>query len=142
MKAARSQPRKAVRPRGVRGPFSAIKHDDFLIVAIGISAGGLDACKRLIDALPADNAMAFLIVQHLEPSRESLLVDLLSTRTSMQVVAMVVAVIMIPVSLLVRRPPALALANSRWRTHPNRRPAREPSVRSRPRRIRPAREKE
>ena len=39
-----------------------------------------------MDALPSDNGMAFLIVQHLEPSHESLLVDLLSARTSMQVV--------------------------------------------------------
>ena len=57
-----------------------------MIVAIGVSAGGLEACKKLLDALPADNGMAFLIVQHLEPSHESLLVDLLSARTSMQVV--------------------------------------------------------
>jgi two-component system, chemotaxis family, CheB/CheR fusion protein len=86
MKAARSQPRKAARPLWIRGPLSAAKRSDFLIVAIGVSAGGLEACKRLIDALPADNGMAFLIVQHLEPSHESLLVDLLSARTSMQVV--------------------------------------------------------
>ncbi len=57
-----------------------------MIVAIGVSAGGLEACKRLVDALPADNGMAFLVVQHLESSHESLLVDLLSARTSMQVV--------------------------------------------------------
>ena len=86
MTATRSQPRKAARPRWNRGPLSATNGADFLIVAIGVSAGGLEACKRLIDALPGDNRMAFLIVQHLEPSRESLLVDLLSARTSMQVV--------------------------------------------------------
>jgi two-component system CheB/CheR fusion protein len=81
-----SQRRKAALPRWVRGPLSARKGDDFLIVAIGVSAGGLEACKKLVDALPANNRMAFLIVQHLEPSHESLLVGLLSARTSMQVV--------------------------------------------------------
>jgi two-component system CheB/CheR fusion protein len=58
----------------------------FLIVAIGVSAGGLQACKKLIDALPSKNRMAFIIVQHMEPSHESLLVDLLGARTSMPVV--------------------------------------------------------
>ena len=86
MTATRPQPRKAARPRWIRGPLTATKGADFLIVAIGVSAGGLEACKKLLDALPADNGMAFLIVQHLEPSHESLLVDLLSARTSMQVV--------------------------------------------------------
>jgi two-component system, chemotaxis family, CheB/CheR fusion protein len=86
VKAERPQPPKAARPRRSGGPLSVNKGDDFLIVAIGVSAGGLEACKKLIDALPADNRMAFLIVQHLEPSHESLLVDLLRARTSMQVV--------------------------------------------------------
>src|SRR5271156_2316833 len=86
MTGRRSQPRKAARPRWIGGPLSAMKGADFLIVAIGVSAGGLEACKRLMDALPADNGMAFLIVQQLESSHESLLVNLLSARTSMQVV--------------------------------------------------------
>jgi two-component system CheB/CheR fusion protein len=63
-----------------------VKAVEFQVVAIGVSAGGLEACKKLLNALPADNGMAFLIVQHLEPSRESLLVDLLSTQTLMAVV--------------------------------------------------------
>jgi two-component system CheB/CheR fusion protein len=57
----------------------------FPIVAIGASAGGLDACKKLLDALPASNGMAFLLVQHLDPSHDSLLVHLLAGHTSMTV---------------------------------------------------------
>ena len=58
---------------------------DFPIVAIGASAGGLDACRKLLDALPAHNGMAFIIVQHLDPSHDSMMVDLLAGHTSMPV---------------------------------------------------------
>jgi two-component system CheB/CheR fusion protein len=86
MTASHPQSPKAARPRWIRGPLSATNRADFPIVAIGASAGGLEACKRLLDALPPDNGMAFLIVQHLDPSHDSLLVNLLSAHTSMQVV--------------------------------------------------------
>lgn len=55
------------------------------MVAIGASAGGLDACKRLLRALPADTGMAYILVQHLDPTHESMLVDLLSGHTAMTV---------------------------------------------------------
>jgi two-component system CheB/CheR fusion protein len=38
------------------------------IVAIGASAGGLDAISELLMALPAQNDMAFVLVQHLDPA--------------------------------------------------------------------------
>ena len=59
--------------------------DDFAVVGIGASAGGLDACRKLLAALPADNGMAFILVQHLDPTHESMMVDLLSSHTSMLV---------------------------------------------------------
>ena len=86
MSASRLQSTKTKSPRWIRGPLKVGNRADFPIVAIGASAGGLEACKKLLDALPADNGMAFLIVQHLDPSHDSLLVDLLSAHTSMQVV--------------------------------------------------------
>lgn len=55
------------------------------IIAIGASAGGLDAVSRLLDALPANSGAAFLLVQHLDPSHKSLLADLLSDHTTMPV---------------------------------------------------------
>ena len=57
----------------------------FVIVAIGASAGGLDACTQLIDALPPMTGMAFILIQHLDPSHESLLAGLLATHTPMVV---------------------------------------------------------
>src|SRR4051794_2154552 len=59
--------------------------EDFPIVGIGASAGGLNACSKLMDALPVSNGMAFILVQHLDPSRESMMVDLLAGHTSMTV---------------------------------------------------------
>ncbi|MHB8884842.1 MAG: chemotaxis protein CheB [Methylovirgula sp.] len=56
---------------------------DFAVVGIGASAGGLDACKKLLDAVPTGNGMAFILVQHLDPTHESMMVDLLADHTSM-----------------------------------------------------------
>jgi two-component system CheB/CheR fusion protein len=55
------------------------------VVGIGASAGGLDACRKLVGALPTGNGMAFILVQHLDPTHESMMVDLLAGHTSMPV---------------------------------------------------------
>ena len=56
---------------------------DFPIAGIGASAGGLEACLKLVEALPAVTGMAFILVQHLDPMHESLMVQLLSGHTPM-----------------------------------------------------------
>jgi two-component system, chemotaxis family, CheB/CheR fusion protein len=58
----------------------------FPVVGLGASAGGLDAFKRLLEALPAKSGMAFILIQHLAPSHESLMVELLTGHTSMKIV--------------------------------------------------------
>ena len=58
---------------------------DFAVVGVGASAGGLDACRKLLDALSAPNGMAFILVQHLDPTHESMLVELLASHTTMTV---------------------------------------------------------
>ena len=60
------------------------KHPAF-IVGIGGSAGGLNAYKALLDALPPDTGMAFVIVSHLYPTANSQLAEILSRRTEMPV---------------------------------------------------------
>ena len=57
----------------------------FPVVAIGASAGGLDACKALVEALPAHSGLALILVQHLDPTHDSMLVDLLAGHTAMKV---------------------------------------------------------
>ncbi len=55
------------------------------VVGIGASAGGLEALSLLLRALPADTGMAFVLVQHLASTRESMLADILAKLTSMPV---------------------------------------------------------
>src|SRR5712692_5632215 len=57
----------------------------FPIVGIGASAGGLDAFIQLLRALPADTGMAFVLVQHLDPTHASMLTEILSRATAMRV---------------------------------------------------------
>jgi len=57
----------------------------FWVVGIGASAGGLDAFKSLIKAIPIDSGMAYIIVQHLDPNHESILVELLQKMTTLPV---------------------------------------------------------
>lgn len=78
--------------RTARAPLSgrrssAPKLDDksFLVVGIGASAGGLEACNKLLDAIPAESGMAFIIVQHLDPTHESMMVELLSRHAAIPV---------------------------------------------------------
>ena len=57
-------------------------HPDY-IVGIGGSAGGLNAFKSLLDALPSNTGMAFVIVAHIYPTAHSQLADILSRHTKM-----------------------------------------------------------
>ncbi len=62
----------------MRGPV-------FPIVGIGGSAGGLEAFTEFLENLPADTGMAFIFVQHLDPTHESELPRILSRMTTMPV---------------------------------------------------------
>lgn len=68
-------------------PGSALKTSDqvFPIVAIGASAGGLEAISILFKNLPATTGMAFIYVQHLSPDHKSFLTSILSKLTPMKV---------------------------------------------------------
>lgn len=57
----------------------------FPIVAIGASAGGLEAIIELLKYLPPDTGMAFIYVQHLSPDHKSMLTEILSKKTKMKV---------------------------------------------------------
>ena len=58
---------------------------DFPIVGIGASAGGIEAFKRFLKAIPEDSGMAYVLVQHLNPSHESILPDILRKVTKIPV---------------------------------------------------------
>jgi len=57
----------------------------FPVVGIGASAGGLEAFKKLLRAIPEDSGMAFILVQHLDPDHDSILADLLQRVTKIPV---------------------------------------------------------
>ena len=59
--------------------------EDFPIVGIGASAGGLDPIRKLLENLPVDTGMAFIVIQHLAAGQESMLPEILSRSTKMMV---------------------------------------------------------
>jgi two-component system, chemotaxis family, CheB/CheR fusion protein len=67
--------------------ISAPPPDEFPIVGIGASAGGLAAFEAFFSGMPADANpnMAFVLVQHLAPDHKSILTDLIRRYTRMQV---------------------------------------------------------
>ena len=71
------------RGTGTRRSESAVGDRAFRVVGIGASAGGLDAFKKLFSAMPADSGMAFVLIPHLDPTHESLMVELLAKQTTM-----------------------------------------------------------
>ena len=64
-------------------PPAAVQN--FPIVGIGASAGGLDAFKRLLAAIPENSGMAYVLVQHLDPTHESILPEILQRATKIPV---------------------------------------------------------
>src|SRR5688500_9855936 len=58
---------------------------DFPVVGIGASAGGLEAFMEFFDAMPEESGIAFVLIQHLPPDRESLIAEILGKHTRMPV---------------------------------------------------------
>ena len=58
----------------------------FPIVGIGASAGGLEALEQFLGRVPADSGMAFVIVQHLDPTHKGVMPELLQRATGMKVI--------------------------------------------------------
>ncbi len=77
-----------VRPklRQPSGAKSEVAVSECAVVGLGASAGGLDAFRKFFSAMPDDCNMAFVLVQHLDPTHESLMVELLSRVTPLKVV--------------------------------------------------------
>src|SRR5215470_14684853 len=82
-KSPASAKRAAVKQRQKQGHSGS--QNGFLIAAIGASAGGIEALTELLRALPANTGMAFVLIQHLDPTHHSILTELLSKETAMRV---------------------------------------------------------
>jgi len=57
----------------------------FDVVAMAASAGGLTALSQVLSGLPADFAAAIVVVQHLDPRHRSLMAEILSRHTPLNV---------------------------------------------------------
>src|ERR1017187_4753364 len=57
----------------------------FPVVGIGASAGGLEAFKKLIKAIPESSGIAYILVQHLHPDHSSSLPEILQRETQIPV---------------------------------------------------------
>ncbi len=62
------------------------RNDAGYIVCVGASAGGLEAFTELLNHLPDDTGMAFVLIQHLDPKHDSHLTELLAKESQMPVV--------------------------------------------------------
>ena len=67
-------------------PLRPRTQNAFPIVGIGASAGGLEALELFLKHVPAGSGMAFVIVQHLDPTHKGIMVELLQRTTPMPVV--------------------------------------------------------
>ena len=76
---------KAIQSKRKSPSKAKVQENTFPVVAIGASAGGLEAMMELLKFLPADTGMAFIYVQHLSPDHKSLLTEILSKKTKMAV---------------------------------------------------------
>lgn len=63
----------------------AVPSDNFLIAALGASAGGLEAFEKFFKHMAPDADIGFVIVQHLAPDHATTLADLLGRHTQMAV---------------------------------------------------------
>ena len=59
------------------------------VVAIGASAGGLNAFREILENLPAKTGMSFVLITHLAPQQKSYLAEIMNRFTSMPVLAIV-----------------------------------------------------
>src|SRR5262245_61365379 len=85
-KAKAAEPKPPVAAPAVPAPKPSPDSRIVPIVGIGASAGGLDAFKKLFAAMPADSGAGFVLIPHLDPKHESLMVELLSRHTKMPVI--------------------------------------------------------
>jgi two-component system CheB/CheR fusion protein len=80
--AKKSSPRTPIVPAGELAPP---QDGAFPVAGVGASAGGLEAFSALLTALPADTGIAYVLVQHMDPTHQSILPRLLAKTTAMPV---------------------------------------------------------
>lgn len=72
-------------PKANKDKVKILSDNLFPVVGVGASAGGLEAFKKLVTAIPEDSGMAYILVQHLDPAHDSILSNLLQRVTKIPV---------------------------------------------------------
>ncbi|MEI6851218.1 MAG: chemotaxis protein CheB [Bacteroidota bacterium] len=82
-----SKPTDAKKPaQSVQPPFTEAEDETrFPIVAIGASAGGLEALEDFFQHMPNNSGLAFVVIQHLDPTHSGIMPELLQRTTDMKV---------------------------------------------------------
>src|ERR1035437_3632090 len=86
--------KKASRSRRQKKPATAARKTtpvspagvSFPVVGIGASAGGLEAIEHFLLHVPKNSGLAFVIVQHLDPTHKGIMSELLQRVTGMKVI--------------------------------------------------------
>lgn len=79
---------EAPAPSGAAPPGAHPRRPGWLpVVGVGASAGGLEALQTFFSHMPADSGIAFVVVTHVRPQRQSLLPELLAHVTALRVVS-------------------------------------------------------
>ncbi len=107
-----------------------LDHDALVpVVGVGASAGGVEAFSELLDCLPSDTGMAFVLVQHLDPEHESLLPEVLARATRMPVAQAEHGMRLAPDHVYVIPPNAeLSLSGPRLKVAPRRAASGRPAL--------------
>lgn len=83
---AKPKPRLKKPAPAARGTRPASTGGFFPIIGIGTSAGGLEALEHFLGHVPRNSGLAFVIVQHLDPTRQGIMPELLQRKTGMRVI--------------------------------------------------------
>jgi two-component system CheB/CheR fusion protein len=80
------QKKKPTKVARKTAPVASSAIYSFPIIGIGTSAGGLEALEHFLSHVPKNSGMAFVIVQHLDPTRKGIMPELLQRNTGMKVI--------------------------------------------------------
>ena len=74
-----------IKSTSAKGKSSDSDNGLFPIVGIGASAGGLEAIEQFLENVPENSGMAYIVVQHLDPTHKGMLPELLQRVSKMKV---------------------------------------------------------
>lgn len=78
--------------------------NDFYVVGIGASAGGLEAIEQFFANMPSNTGMVFVIVQHLSSKYKSFMPELLAKKTNMNILRAAKGMQLVPNTIYLNPP--------------------------------------